>query len=131
MYDDIINFDYKNFKKMKGKSNINRAAQFAPFSALVGYNDNITELTRYVENELEINEEQKIIINEKLMLLNTLLTTEEPEVIITHFVKDKIKDGGEYKIDKNILLKIDNDDKVIKLKNGININMENIINLEF
>ena len=46
MYDDIINLEHYEPKYHKRMSRFQRAAQFAPFSALIGYSDNIKETAR-------------------------------------------------------------------------------------
>ena len=45
-YDDIINLPHHTSKRHRPMSMLNRAAQFAPFSALTGYNDAIDETAR-------------------------------------------------------------------------------------
>lgn len=45
-YDDIINMPHHVSKKRKPMSLKNRSAQFAPFSALKGYQEKINEITR-------------------------------------------------------------------------------------
>lgn len=58
-YDDIIQLPHpvsKNHPPMPMK---NRAAQFAPFSALTGYGDAIKESVRLNESQYEENEEEE------------------------------------------------------------------------
>ena len=45
-YDDIINMPHHVSKKRKPMSLKNRSAQFAPFSALKGYQEKINEITK-------------------------------------------------------------------------------------
>ena len=45
-YDDIINLKRHVSKKRKPMSIYNRSAQFAPFSALKGYQEKIDEINR-------------------------------------------------------------------------------------
>jgi hypothetical protein len=54
-YDDIINLPHHVSKKRKPMSMMNRAAQFAPFAALVGYEDAINETANASEEELGIS----------------------------------------------------------------------------
>ena len=62
-YDDIINLPHYEPKHHPRMSMWNRAAQFAPFAALTGYDDAIKESARLVENQtnmaddLNMNEE--------------------------------------------------------------------------
>lgn len=58
-YDDIIQLPHpvsKNHPPMPMK---NRAAQFAPFSALTGYGDAIKESVRLNESQYEESEEEE------------------------------------------------------------------------
>ena len=50
-YDDIINLPYEKSKTHPHMSNSDRAAQFAPFAALTGFDDAIKESGRSVENQ--------------------------------------------------------------------------------
>lgn len=45
-YDDIINLPHHISKKYPQMSLENRSAQFAPFSALTGYEEEIKEISR-------------------------------------------------------------------------------------
>ena len=49
-YDDIINIEHFEPKHPR-MSRYNRAAQFAPFAALTGYDDEITETARRTEKK--------------------------------------------------------------------------------
>lgn len=56
-YDDIINLPHHVSNKRKPMSLKNRSAQFAPFSALKGYQEKINEITRI--NDKKINKKSK------------------------------------------------------------------------
>ncbi len=58
-YDDIINMEHHISKKHPQMSLENRSAQFAPFSALTGYDDEVEEVCRYTEEQKYIDEEKK------------------------------------------------------------------------
>ena len=53
-----------------------QAAQFAPFAALVGYDDVVAETTRLTEKRPELDEQEQRVINERLAYIN-----EHPEVL--------------------------------------------------
>ena len=48
-YEDIVNLPHHVSKKHPPMPMINRAAQFAPFAALTGYDDAIRESTRLTD----------------------------------------------------------------------------------
>ncbi len=56
-YDDIINMPHHVSKKRKPMSLKNRSAQFAPFSALKGYQEKINEINR-INDIININDDK-------------------------------------------------------------------------
>ena len=92
-YDDIINLSRP--KSNRPSMSIDaRAAQFAPFSALTGYNEAIVEVGRFTTSKRELSEGLKENINEKLRYIKENCFSDT--VSISYFVKDKTKSGGEY-----------------------------------
>ncbi|CCY46652.1 putative uncharacterized protein [Firmicutes bacterium CAG:822] len=59
-YDDIINLPHHISKKRKPMSLKNRSAQFAPFSALKGYQEKINEIAKLNDSS---NKKMNDIIN--------------------------------------------------------------------
>ena len=55
-YDDIINLPHHVSKRHPQMPLLNRAAQFAPFAALTGYQESIEETARLVEEKIELEE---------------------------------------------------------------------------
>ena len=121
-YGDIINLDYYVSKKHPQMSIMNRAAQFAPFAALTGYSDEISEASRIVDNKLELDDDSINDLNNKLLLINNNIK-DKPKVSIIYFVPDKKKKGGKYIKIINNIRKIDliNDKIIFINKNKINI----------
>lgn len=105
-YDDIINLPHHDSKKHPRMSKEARAAQFAPFAALTGYDDVIKETSRITSKRIEINEELKTILDTKLQIIHDRIN-EKPEITFTYFVPDTKKDGGEYVTITGNVLKID------------------------
>ena len=52
-YDDIINMPHHESTKHPKLSIKQRAAQFAPFAALTGYEDEVKETVRLTESKME------------------------------------------------------------------------------
>ncbi len=52
-YDDIINLPHHVSSKHKRLSMEQRAAQFAPFAALTGYEDEVKKTVRLTESKME------------------------------------------------------------------------------
>lgn len=84
----------------------NRAAQFSPFAALTGYEDEITETARLTDEKAELSDTEKELLDRKLYLLSCHLK-ECPTVSVTYFVPDTRKSGGSYKTDTAVIKKID------------------------
>ena len=90
-YSDIINRPYKKSKKYKHMSQKDRAAQFAPFAALIGHKQLIQETQRLTEDKKELDENKKSVLNQKLLYF---IETKE-KIKITYFKKNqkKLKKG--------------------------------------
>ena len=104
----------------------NRAAQFAPFSALVGYEDAIEETARATDQGVEICDDLSTMLDQQLAKLRESLFK---EVKITCFVPDKRKQGGRYNSFTAIVKGIDEVARRIILSDGRTISIDNIVNL--
>ena len=122
---DIKHFDPKNHPRM---STYKRAAQFAPFAALTGYEELVEETSRLTSEKLNLSEDEKSVINKKLLYIKEHLK-EFPLVSITYFEKDKYKDGGAYITVKDSVKKIDDISKLVILSNLQKIKINDIINI--
>lgn len=122
-YKDIINLPHHVSQNHKPMDKINRAAQFAPFAALVGYEEAIKEKERTVDKKIILTNEEKEKISNILSYIN-LNIKNEIKVSITYFIKDKVKDGGSYNIKEGIIRRIDevNKEVIFKDKTKIKIN---------
>ena len=127
-YDDIINMSHYISKKHPRMSLENRSAQFAPFTALTGYEDEVEETARLTDKKIELTDERKDIINLKLKTIQEKIYT-NPKVTITYFIPDNKKEGGSYKTVTSNVLKIDTYRKLIVLKDNTKIFISNIINI--
>ena len=103
-YSDIINLS-RPVSKRPRMSLEQRSAQFAPFAALTGYKGQVKETARLTNKEIEINEELKEILNNKIQLIQKKIK-EQPQIEITYFIPDSKKDGGRYETVTNSVKKI-------------------------
>lgn len=127
-YDDIINMEHYKSKKHPPMSLYARSAQFAPFAALTGYEDAVTETAREVGERIDIDEELKNILDSKIQLLSEQIK-KKYEIIITYFVPDLTKDGGTYINVTGIIKKIDTINQVITLEDKTEIPINEIIDI--
>ena len=105
-----------------------RAAQFSPFAALVGYEDVIEETTRQTDSKRELDESEKAELNQKLSVIVSRLA-EKPVVEIEYFVPDKTKAGGEYVFKEGEVVKILPVRKKLVLADGTEIRIEDITDI--
>lgn len=127
-YEDIINLSHHTSKKHPRMSLEARSAQFAPFSALNGYDELIKETAREINQRIEITEEQKVILNEKILLIKEKINS-NPKITVTYFVPDLKKEGGRYVKTTGIVIKIDEYNKKIILENKNEIPIIEIIEI--
>ncbi len=128
-YDDIINLPHKQSAKRPHMSLLDRAAQFAPFAALTGYDDAVKETARLTDERIEMSEENLNVLNMKYQILVDRLD-EEHEVSFTYFVPDGAKSGGAYVTKQGIVKKVDNFERLITLCDGTRIPMDDILTID-
>ena len=127
-YEDIINLPHHISQKHPQMSLEARSAQFAPFAALTGYEEVVKETERITVEKIELDEEEKSILNEQIQYILSNID-KKIKVCIKYFVLDIKKDGGQYIIIKGIVSKIDKYKQIIVV-NNIEINIKDIIKIE-
>lgn len=128
-YEDIINLPHKQSSKRPHMTLLDRAAQFAPFAALTGYDDAIKETGRLTDERIEMSEEKLAVLNERYQILVDHLG-DEPEVTITYFVPDIYKTGGSYITTTGVVKKLDTYERLITMVDGSRILMDDVLLLE-
>ena len=128
-YDDIINLPRHQSNNRKRMSNYDRAAQFSPFAALKGYDDEIEETARLTDDKWDVEGTRVDDINEKLVLLKQAVK-QHPPVTLTYFVQDSKKAGGAYVTTEARLKKISEYERMLILDNNIAVSFDDIYNIE-
>lgn len=128
-YDDIIHMPHHVSRKHPQMPVSDRAAQFSPFAALTGHGDAIKETERLTQQRIELDENDKLRINEKLQLLQENIR-QQPEIRITYFQPDLRKEGGAYVEETGCVKKIDSYGGKLVLENGIVISIEEIYDIQ-
>ncbi len=95
-YNDIILQPHPVSRKRPQMSRRSRAAQFAPFAALTGYEDAVCETARLTEQKQILTEDACAELDERLRILQEHLE-ERPQILVTCFVPDQRKEGGAYR----------------------------------
>ena len=106
-----------------------RAAQFAPFAALTGYDAAIKETRRLTDERIELDVEALSALDMKYQLLMEALD-EAPEVTITYFRPDERKAGGKYVSAVGAVKKIDDFERRITMQDGAKIPMDDVLSIE-
>ena len=94
-YDNIINLPHYEPKYHPRMSIYNRSAQFAPFAALTGNEEQVEETARITSRKVEIDEDVKDKINNILKEIKEQITKKN-KISVTYFVPDQKKNGGKY-----------------------------------
>ena len=94
-YDDIINLSRPQYHDLPPMPIHDRAAQFSPFAALVGYDAAVEETARLTDSRREMEEDEINELNRQLSELTERLH-ERPKIRVTYFIRDSKKDGGRY-----------------------------------
>lgn len=96
-YKDIIDLPHHQASDRKHMSLYDRAAQFAAFQALSGYEDMIFETGRLTDDFIELPENIKEELDRKFVFLSSLIDEGfRPEITVTYFIPDNTKTGGSY-----------------------------------
>ena len=127
-YEDIKNLPHYEPKYHPRMSSYQRAAQFAPFAALTGYEDAIYETARLTNERIELDEESKSILDNKIQIIKEQIST-RPTISFTYFIPDLKKDGGKYVTVTGIVRKIDEYRQIIILEDKTEMPINEIISI--
>ena len=127
-YADIINLPHHVSTVHPQMTMAQRAAQFSPFAALVGYEDVVHEMERQTAPERELNEDEKAELDRRIAIIVAHLT-EHPVVTIEYFVPDERKDGGEYVFKMGEVEKISPAGRVLVV-GGVSIRMNRVVGID-
>lgn len=131
-YEEIINCKHHISYKRPHMSKQMRAAQFAPFAALTGYEAVVKETARLTEQYRELDECEKEQISRVLNeVYERLKKGESPCVDITYFKKDARKSGGEYVTDICKIKRLDLYKSALITQAGDEIKFENLLLIGF
>lgn len=118
-YDDIINLPHHVSKNHPQMSLENRAAQFAPFAALVGYAEAITSSQEQLDEKAILSEDKKEELESILHKIN-----KGTSIVI------KYHTGKKYVSYKGKVKTIDINEKKIIFDNRKSISLKDIYNIE-
>ncbi|MGB4092347.1 MAG: hypothetical protein WBK46_10480 [Ruminococcus flavefaciens] len=129
-YDDIKHLTRPQYDDLHPMSMHDRAAQFSPFAALVGYDDAVAETARLTDSRLELTEDEMFELNANLnRLLDSL--DEQPQISVTYFVPDEKKSGGKYVEKVGVVRIIDSYAGELVFTDGVRIAVADMAALTF
>ena len=91
-YSDIIDLPHHQSVRRPYMASYNRAAQFAPFSALVGYEDMVQDTVslQAMEKKKVLGEDDRKVLDEKLQILWKHVE-ESPEIKIVFYNESSVR----------------------------------------
>ena len=128
-YDEFLNLPHHVSSDLPHMSMQNRAAQFAPFAALTGFESIIKETCRQTAHWIELDESAKEALDKKLQRLLQVLHV-HPQISITFFKPDEKKDGGAYICITGTIKKIDGYGENLIMTDGTQIPISEITSLQ-
>lgn len=129
-YDDIKHLTRPQYDDQHPMSMHDRAAQFSPFAALVGYGDAVAETARLTDSRLELTEDETLELNANLnRLLDSL--DEQSQISVTYFVPDEKKSGGKYVEKVGVVRIFDSYSQELVFTDGVRIAAADMVKLDF
>ena len=133
-YDDMIHMTRPQFDDFPPMPMSDRAAQFSPFAALVGYGDAVAETARVTDSKDELTEDEADRLDAELnRLLDSLHGSidEHPEVRVTYFITDKLKPGGKYAEKTGVVRTYDSYSRELVFTDGMRVPADDISDIIF
>lgn len=128
-YDDLLFLPHPRSMNRRPMPRIGRAAQFAPFAALSGYDDAVQETARLTDCRTEPDTEQLALMNEKIHALLEIIR-DQPQITITYFEPDSRKNGGTYLNVTGRIRRVDDVNRQIILTDRTVIAMDSICEID-
>ena len=129
-YDDIINMPRHTSPLRPRMSKKERAAQFSPFAALTGYESAIAETGRVTDARVDLDENERARLDEKLRFAAAQIKT-RPVIKITYFLADSRKSGGAYVDYTGALKRIDTVERTVIFEDKTSVPVDDIYEIEF
>ena len=127
-YDDIIHLPHHVSRNHPQMPLHDRAAQFAPFAALTGYEATLEETARPTAERRELSPQEAEELDRRLAALIARLP-ERPEATVEYFVPDERKAGGAYVSVTGHVRHISLPEKILVMEDGAVIPLEDVISM--
>ncbi len=128
-YDDIIHLPHPVSIRHPQMPMSSRAAQFMPFRPLTGYGDAILETARLTEQQIDLDENEKALLDAKLQILADEIEN-HPRITVTYFRPDDKKAGGAYVTVTGEIKRIDGTDDTLVFMSGEKVRVADILRIQ-
>lgn len=128
MYGDIIDLPAHVSSRHPRQPSGVRAAQFSPFAALTGFEDEIAETGRVTQRRLELTDDERARLDGALRAIEARVG-ESPPVSAVVFEPDARKEGGRYVEVRGRVARVDRDGRAIVLADGRRIPLDDVASL--
>lgn len=128
-YEDIIHLSRPVSTRHLPMSGYDRAAQFAPFAALTGYDDVIAETARLTDGEIFLDVGAEAELDAKLREIRENIHL-RPQITVTYFRPDSRKSGGAYVTVSGRVKKIDEYAQTLVLTDNTAVGIQRICKIE-
>ena len=127
-YADIIDLPHHVSRNHPQMSMHDRAAQFAPFAALTGYEAEVGETARLTAMKRELDAQEAEELNRQLAAIIEHLS-ERPKVTVEYFVPDERKSGGAYVTVTGRVRHVSLPEKILVMEDGTVVDLENVASM--
>lgn len=127
-YEDMLYLPHHTSETRPRMPLIKRAAQFAPFAALRGYDDAISETARRTKEKPLLSEDALSILDETLQELSKKLP-DTPTVTITYYVPDRKKEGGSLLALSGKIRRINMEKRTLQMEDLSEIPLDDILDI--
>lgn len=130
-YDDMLYMDKPPLRFHTPMPAEERAAQFAPFAALTGFDEVIDEAARLTADRVALSEDARAELNRGLQALaERIETSGEPvQTELTWFEPDGLKLGGRYRTGLVCVRRVDPVYQLLELADYTAIRLEELLEL--
>ena len=135
-YKDILSLPHHQSATRPHMSLHDRAAQFAPFAALAGYEEMVDEEARITDREISLGDSEQDLLDQQFRRLSDMLSAgKRPQVSVLVFIPDQHKAGGRYETVTGHARRLDPVEKKLIILNDdsparqITLSMDRILDL--
>ena len=125
-YDDMLDLPRHISLNRRHMTKAERAAQFSPFKALSGYEDEVSDTARQTEEKRLLGEAEEEEINH---ILHDLQGQDRPLITVTYFIPDEKKEGGQYVTETVCLRRIDMIKNVLVTADKKEISLDDVFSI--